>query len=329
MRVGILGTDFIHALEYGSVISPKRGSANAMIEVPPLDPELEHRLGQYRCPGATDPSKRWTRSDLENEPSLRGVVLAAIWGEDPIATKTMADQLADPDVVATPEEMEGKVDAVLVCAKEAAAHYELAMPFISSGTHVFIDKPFTTSVPQAQEMVSEAQKKGGMLFSSSPWKWAPVIRDLRSNFKKLGESRAVCVAAPAARDYAFYLSHSIETLQYVMGDGASQVSCDEVPYGYSMRIDYKNGEVGSINAFRGTSWYRHVIAYGVEGYLEADITNGQRDEGKIQTVVEFFRAIASGTPPVPYSYLEEATRILSAGALSISRAGAKVSLDDL
>lgn len=329
MRVGILGTDFIHALEYGSVISPKSGSTASMIEVPPLDPALEHKLGQYRCPGVTEPSRRWTRSELESEPSLQGAHVVAIWGEDRRATEMMAEQLAEPVVVGKPEEMLGEVDAVLVCAREATIHYDLAMPFLSNGVHAFIDKPFTTSISQAQEMMRESQKRGVILFSSSPWKWAPTIQELRTNLRELGEVRSVCVAAPAARDYAFYLSHSIETLQYVIGEGVSYVLCNEMPHGYSMTVGYDGGRVGTINALRDTSWYRHVVAYGVEGYMESDITNSQRDEGKIQTVVEFFRAIASGVPPVPYSYLEEATRILVAGALSIERSGGKVFLNEL
>jgi len=51
-----------------------------------------------------------------------------------------------------------EVDAVAVITP-ASTHYELAKRALQNGKHVFVEKPFTTSAPQAEELIELAAKK--------------------------------------------------------------------------------------------------------------------------------------------------------------------------
>ncbi len=50
-----------------------------------------------------------------------------------------------------------KVDAVNICVP-TVSHYEVAKYFLEHGIHTFIEKPFTTTVEQADELIALAQK---------------------------------------------------------------------------------------------------------------------------------------------------------------------------
>ena len=52
----------------------------------------------------------------------------------------------------------GKIDAVNICVP-TSLHHEVARFFLQNGTHVFIEKPITSTVEQAQELIDLAGQK--------------------------------------------------------------------------------------------------------------------------------------------------------------------------
>jgi predicted dehydrogenase len=58
----------------------------------------------------------------------------------------------------------GKVDAVSI-AVPTRFHYEVARDFLESGTHVLIEKPITTTIEEADELIGMAEKRGLVLVS--------------------------------------------------------------------------------------------------------------------------------------------------------------------
>lgn len=328
-RVGILGADIVHALEYASVITPPPDAEGPMLHVPPLDPRMEDRVATLRCAAATEPARLWSREDTAREPALSDAHVTCWWGADRAAAEKMAARLGVTTVYDRPEDMLGQVDVVLVCTHDASDHHVLAMPFLREGIAAFVDKPFTDDHRHAAEMVQAARESGAVLFSSSPWKWSPVVQDLRASIDTVGPLRTVVASGPAPGDAFFYVTHSLELVQYVYGLGAEHVTCFEDPLHRSLVIGYPGGRIGVVNAMREIAWVRHLVAYGVDGYLEADVSNTHRDEGKVQMVVEFMRAVRSGHAPLPPDYAAEVTRILVAAELSARQGGRRVQLAEL
>lgn len=328
-RVGIVGADIIHALEYASIITPPPDATTPMLAVPPRDPTMEASLARLRCRAAVEPTQRWTLEDVAREPAVADAEVTCWWGAERADAEEMAARLGVPTVVDDPKEMLGEVDAVLVCAREAADHHALALPFLSAGIATFIDKPFTADAHEASDLIRVARETGAVLFSSSPWKWAPNVTDLCSSLPELGGLRTVVASGPAPGDGFFYVSHSVELAQHVFGTGAEHVTCIDSPSHRSIVIGWSGGRLGIINAMRDIAWVRHLVTYGVDGYLEADVSNAHRDEGKIRMIVEFMRSVGTGTPPLPLDYLQEATDILVAAERSSQEGGRRVQLAEL
>lgn len=328
-RVGVVGADIIHALEYASIISPARDQQSPMLAVPPRDPTMEATLATVRCPAAQEPAQRLTLHNVRREPAMAGAEVTCWWGANRADAEEMAARLGVRTVVDDPKEMLGRVDAVLVCAREAADHHALALPFLSAGIATYIDKPFTADAWEAADLIRVARETGAVLFSSSPWKWSPVVGSLCASLPDLGEVRTAVASGPAPGDGFFYVSHSVELVQYILGTGAEHVTCIDSPSHRSIVIGWSGGRLGIVNAMRDIAWVRHLVTYGVEGYLEADVTNAHRDEGKVAMIVEFMRSVATRRPPLPLDYLQEATDVLVAAELSSQEGGRRVDLADL
>lgn len=300
-----------------------------MLEAQPLDARMEDRVAPLRCPAAREPERKYTLDDIRNDPAFRGAKVTCWWGEDREAAEGMAKRIGVRDVYDTPEQMVQRVDAAMVCSYDPADHYRLAMPFLEAGVPTFIDKPFTDDLDEAREMITAARANGAMLFSSSPWKWSPAVQDLAKSLDSLGSVRTAVVSGPGIEGPFFYVTHSVETLQYLLGVGVEHVSCIRDDLHHAVTLQYRDGRIGFVNAMRKISWVRHAVVYGENGYLEADISNSHRDEGQIRTVVEFLHAVRSGKPPLPPEYLEEATKIMVAAEQSADQGGKRVYLEEL
>lgn len=329
IRVGVVGADMKHALEYASVINPPARSREPMLVVEPLRPHLEDRVAQFRCRAAEEPMHRITLEEIQQDPAFRGVTVTCWWGADRQAAEDMASRLGVQRICERPEDMVGEIDAVIISTFSGAHHADLAIPFLEQGIPTFIDKPFAEDLDSAHVMVETARRTGAILFSSSPWKWSPAIRELAGSLDKIGSIRTGLVSAPGPGGSFFYTTHLVETLQYLFGLGIEHVSCLRDELHQVITLQYRDGRVGMLNAMLEIAWVRHAVVYGELGYLEADISNMHRDEGQIRTVVEFVRAIRSGRLPLALEYPLEATKVMVAAQLSAERGGERIYLREL
>lgn len=74
-------------------------------------------------------------------------------------------------------ELLGKVDAVSI-ATPTISHYAVASEFLRAGVHVLVEKPFTTTLAQAEELVSLAENKHLKLQVGHTERCNPIIMEL-------------------------------------------------------------------------------------------------------------------------------------------------------
>ncbi len=72
----------------------------------------------------------------------------------------------------------GQVDAVSVVVP-TALHYEIAREFLQRGVHVLVEKPITTTVEEAAELVDLAQRRGVVLLVGHVERFKPAVQALR------------------------------------------------------------------------------------------------------------------------------------------------------
>ena len=122
-----------------------------------------------------------------------------------------------------PEDMLGKVDAVMVTARDGKYHLPYAWPYIEAGLPAFIDKPFTNSREDAVELVNLAKSKNVPLCGGSTVKLAADVKMLAfARTDGVGKVQGGTAAAPVDMnneygDFYFYSSHLAEMSMTIFG----------------------------------------------------------------------------------------------------------------
>ncbi len=120
------------------------------------------------------------------------------------------------------------VDAVIVAHRAGRLHRAAALPFVRAGLPVLVDKPFTASVADAQELVAAARASGAVLVSCSALRFVPGVARLRAQAAGLGVVTGLTVTGPAdpgsEHDGLFFLGvHLIEAARALLGGGGGLV----------------------------------------------------------------------------------------------------------
>lgn len=326
MRLGMIGSDLLHALEYTSILNARPGPVFPKAKVDHSAAVGGMPSPQFRCPGAWDPELP-SADEILADSAFKDAKVTSWWGQDTAMVRQWAAQTGVDHVADTPEEMLGRVDGVLICTWHGRDHAGLARPFVEAGLPVFVDKPFTESSREAKELLSLAEDTGSVVFSSSPWKWSPAILDLVARAPDLGEIKTCIASGPYLDSPYFYTTHMVETGQAVLGPGAVAVQAQHSPHARVIVVTYQDGRMLVVNALQGTAATRHVVLYGSKGYLEADIGEAQKEAGMVETLARFLHGAAEGRPPLPYTYPLEATAVMEAAQASIETGGRPVHLD--
>ncbi|SFJ90005.1 Gfo/Idh/MocA family oxidoreductase [Bradyrhizobium sp. Gha] len=128
-------------------------------------------------------------------------LVAGALASDPVRAKASAKELgiADDRAYGSFEEM-AKAEAARADGIEAVSivtpnhmHSPVAKAFLEAGIHVICDKPLTTTVAEAEELVALARKTGRVFVVTHNYTGYPMVRQARAMIAKgdLGEVRLV------------------------------------------------------------------------------------------------------------------------------------------
>ena len=120
------------------------------------------------------------RVHLEAVRRVEGVECAAIVGRNAEAARRLADAFSIPKVTTDYREVlrEPAVEAVHICTPNAQ-HYAMAKEAIFAGKHVLCEKPLTTTVAEAEELVALAKQKGVRNCVCHNLRYYPMVQQMR------------------------------------------------------------------------------------------------------------------------------------------------------
>lgn len=137
-------------------------------------------------------------------------------GDGEFSAQHVADCALIPEVVEHPEDVIGKVDAVIVATDNGGEHVERCRPFIEAGLPVFVDKPLADNTRDLETFVRWAQE-GRALMSSSCMRYAKEFMPYRLSTRELGDLRFASVTTP--KSWECYGIHALEAVYPILGPG--------------------------------------------------------------------------------------------------------------
>ncbi|MCX7120921.1 MAG: Gfo/Idh/MocA family oxidoreductase [Gammaproteobacteria bacterium] len=180
------------------------------------------------------------------------------------------------------QSLANKVDAVTI-ATPTASHFDIARFFLENGVHVFIEKPITTTIDQADALIQIANKNKVVLQVGHIERFNPAFQFIKpqlshplfieaqrlTSFKLRGSDISVILDL-MIHDIDIVLSMTQSKITDIRATGANVLT----PFIdiANARIEFENGCVASITASRINSIpVRRLRVFQHDAYLYADM----------------------------------------------------------
>lgn len=185
------------------------------------------------------------------EKKFPGMEVTSVWGETEAFAKRAVEKGGIPNMVKDPEEMLGKIDALIVDHRHARYHLDAATPFVKAGIPTFIDKPFCYRVKKGRDFLRMAREVGTPVTSFSSVAQSDATFDIREQVIKMEDIQQIVSFGPVDihSKYGglfFYGVHIIQPLMIIFGEDIEKVRITNNGKNAGAAISYRNGMLASL-----------------------------------------------------------------------------------
>lgn len=264
---------------------------------------------------------------LENEPEenfcVRNAKVTHIWTDDPKDAIHVAKASKIPNVVSKPEDVIGKVDAVIVATDKGNEHVWRAKPFVEAGLPIFVDKPLADNVEDLKTFIKWV-KDGARIMSSSSLRYVKEYMPYFTSTYELGELRYINMTMN--KSWERYGIHALEPVFRITGPG--YVSVQNTGDSTRNIVHLKHEKGIDVNlAIISDMAASDIKIVGTKGSVTVPFKDSYTS---FRTQLQEFIKFAEGNEP-EYSFTEtiELMEIIIAGIRSREEGGRKVMLEEI
>jgi predicted dehydrogenase len=216
--------------------------------------------------------------------------------------KTIAEEFGIPTLNSI-DELLSKVNAVSVAAT-TSAHYDLVKKCFENDIHVFVEKPITTTIEEAEELVDLSKKKKLKFQVGHIERFNPGLISLESYIDdpKFIQTDRLSQFNPRGTDVAVVLDlmiHDIDIILSLINSNVKQIDANGVAVVSdhidiaNARIQFENGAVANVTASRiSQKKMRKMRIFQKDHYISLDFVTG---------VSEIYRLMPIDKPAEPNS----------------------------
>ncbi len=211
--------------------------------------------------------------------------LVGVCDASPDRAKEVADELGCT-AFSDYSELVGKVDAVTI-ASTTRTHYEIAKFFLEKGVHVHVEKPMTTTIEQANELVELAKQKKLKLQVGHVERFNKALQAAQQKLEKplFIECHRLAPFKPRGVDVDVVLDlmiHDLDVILSLVKSPIKSVSAVGTPVltEYvdiaNARLEFENGAIANVTASRvSQSATRKFRVFQSNQYLSIDFGSGE------------------------------------------------------
>ncbi|HMI55570.1 MAG TPA: Gfo/Idh/MocA family oxidoreductase [Gemmatimonadaceae bacterium] len=188
-------------------------------------------------------------------------------------------------------------DAVIVVVP-TSEHFSVASAAIERGKHVFIEKPITTTLEEADALLELASRKGAIVQIGHIERFNRAVRAALPHVKKprFIDSERLAPFSPRGSDVAVVLDlmiHDIDLLLTLVDAGVRDISAVGVPVLTPMldianaRLTFTSGAVANITSSRiSRERKRKIRIFQQSGYLSLDLAAGMGEFFRLRSEID-------------------------------------------
>jgi Predicted dehydrogenases and related proteins len=260
----------------------------------------------------------------QRDPSEFGIMNARVshvWTQDAEITKRISHACFIENCVSDLHEMIDQVDAVIIARDDHENHYEMAMPFLESGKHVFIDKPLTLDIEELRAF--KPYLDNGQLMSCSGMRYAKELDSLRCNLDAYGSIKVIRGAVLNSWDK--YGIHLIDAILSFYTKKPVEISCLDTNH-ESVSIRMEDDSLIQIDALGQTSKIFRIDIFATDRHGSFDITDNFSMFRRM--LWHFVNQVATGKRALQTEDIMNTLKIMIAGKIALSERR-KVKIDEI
>ena len=231
--------------------------------------------------------------------------VAGVYGDE-ASMNAIKNKIGKVEMASHPHDLVDLADGVLVTARAGSKHLEYARPYIKKGIPVFLDKPFTSSVKDAEEACAMFKEYGNAYCGGSGVKHAKDVKAVKERVKELLE-KDLLTSAVLSFDiqfndpndgFYFYATHLIEMMIEIFGYEAKSVYALRHGDGATAIVDF--GKFGVTLQFTDKCGH-YMSSLFCKGFVETkeiDIGDIFKKEADI-----FAEVVRTGVSPQTYEQM--------------------------
>jgi predicted dehydrogenase len=289
VRLSVIGLETTHGWIYPAMINgydPAKLAANA----------LDIVSGIFPTGGA---------------PSVSGGTIVACYHEVPALAHSVSEACLIERVCPDLADAYRDVDGVIIASGQAELHRAFATPALEAGLPVFVDKPFTYTVEDAEALAELSARTGTPIFCTSATRFADQSVALKERLPRtVGTPLAAHVIGNG--DYANYAVHSLEFMLSTWGGGVSDLLSIGAEGYDTIRLNFQDGRRAIWQICKEMIWGFDLNVFGTEGVDGTSIRFEDRYQVFKNTAARIVQFMADRQPPVPLSETLEIVRLLEA-----------------
>lgn len=247
------------------------------------------------------------------------------WTPDPALTARLCAAARVEHAVAEPEQMQGKVDAVMILRDDADSHLPLALPFLRVGVPVFVDKPLTRSLPELRTFTPHLE--AGRLMSCAALRFARELDEPRADLASWGP--ITLARGAVVLDWERYGIHMVEAILGVLRRRPVEVVPVKSLHPAQLAVRLDDDTVVEISCLGAVPKTFRVDFFGCDRATTHDLVDNFTAFQR--TIARFVNMVRTGTPAIPVDDTLDVIRTILAGraALDLGRAVRLADLDAL
>jgi len=230
-----------------------------------------------------------------------------------------------PNIVEKPEDMIGKVDAVICATDIGSEHVARCRPFMEAGVPMFIDKPMTDNEDDLRIFV-KWHDEGKRFLSSSSMRYVKSMEPFYKNHHEIGRLMYVC--QPMCKKWETYGIHALEEVFPLLGEGFISIQNTGTSERNMIHMTHASGcdvhiplSAGMYGAFGCT-----MLVGSAGNKLITDSDSYYSFKKQNEVFIDYLR---TGERPFPFSETIELAKLVIGGIRSREEKGRRVLLSEI
>jgi len=243
---------------------------------------------------------------------ISGVEVTHIWTQSVELSQRISKASLISNAVHHPNDMLGKIDALLLARDDAENHFKFAAPFIKAGIPIYIDKPIALSLIDL-ELLYQLQQYDGQIFTCSALRFANEFILTEGVRERIGHIRHIHATTP--NSWEKYAVHIIEPVLKMIDSPVSLKNAQSrliARSGRAIAVDFENGVTAEFLAFgKDTASPLAIRVYGESGWHDMVLIDSF--SAFKTALIEFIVGIQSHSCRSPLEFNRQVVSILEFG----------------